>query len=90
MAKIADFFKNKYVIGFGAGVAASVIGYQVLKSKTFKKAAVKTVAYGMKIREDAKCAVNEIKEEAEDVCASAHAEALAGAQAGESAAAAKA
>jgi predicted small secreted protein len=71
MEKLTAFFKNKYVIGFGAGLAAAIIGYKAYKSKKVRKAVVKVLAQGMKLRDDAKFAVNSIKEEAEDICAEA-------------------
>jgi predicted nuclease with TOPRIM domain len=71
MEKTVGFFKNKYVIGFGLGLAAAIVGYKVYKSKKIRKAVVKAVACGMKMREDAKFALNTIKEEAEDICAEA-------------------
>jgi hypothetical protein len=67
MDKVAGFFKNKYVIGFGLGVAASILGYRAYKSKKVRNAVVKAVACGMKLRDDARYAVNTIKEDAEDL-----------------------
>jgi hypothetical protein len=69
MGKAADFFKNKYVIGFGLGVATAIVGYRAYKSKKARKAVVKAVACGMKLRDDARYAMNAIKEDAEDLCA---------------------
>jgi hypothetical protein len=71
MDKLGGFFSNKYVIGFGIGVAASVIGYRAYKSKKLRKAVVKAVAQGIKLRDDAKHTINSIKEDAEDICAEA-------------------
>jgi predicted nuclease with TOPRIM domain len=71
MGEAVSFLKNKYVIGFGAGLAAAIAGYRVYKSKKIRKALVKAVACGIKLREDAKYALNSIKEDAEDVCAEA-------------------
>jgi predicted small secreted protein len=71
MEKVTGFFKNKYVIGFGLGIAAAVIGYKAYKSKKLRKAVVKAVASGMKLRDDAKFTLNTIKEEAEDLHAEA-------------------
>jgi predicted nuclease with TOPRIM domain len=71
MEKVTGFLKNKYVIGFGAGVAAALVGYRLYKSKKIRKAVVKAVACGIKLREDAKYTLNSIKEDAEDVCAEA-------------------
>lgn len=71
MDTISGFLKNKYVAGFGLGVAATIIGYRAYKSKKVRKAVVKAVAYGMKLRDDAKYAMNTLKEDAEDLCAEA-------------------
>jgi predicted nuclease with TOPRIM domain len=71
MAKVSAFFKNNYVIGFGVGVAASILGYKAYKSKKLRKAVVKAVACGIKLREDAKTTLDSIKEDAEDICAEA-------------------
>jgi predicted nuclease with TOPRIM domain len=67
MDKVAGFFKNKYVIGFGLGVATAIIGYRAYKSKKVRNAVVKAVACGMKLRDDARYTVNAIKEDAEDL-----------------------
>jgi hypothetical protein len=75
MEKITDFLKNKYVIGFGLGVTAAVVAYRAYKSKKLRKAVVKAVACGMKLRDDAKFTLNGIKEDAEDLYAEADAEA---------------
>ncbi|MDR2803671.1 MAG: hypothetical protein LBB22_05215 [Treponema sp.] len=69
MEKVTSFFKNKYVIGFGVGFAAAFIGYKAYKSKKVRKAVVKILARGMKLRDEARFAVSSIKEEAEDLCA---------------------
>jgi hypothetical protein len=75
MDTVPGFLKNKYVIGFGLGVAATIIGYRAYKSRKVRKAVVKAVAYGMKLRDDAKYTMSTIKEDAEDLCASAEASA---------------
>jgi hypothetical protein len=71
MGKLAGFLKSKYVIGFGLGLAAAIIGCQACKNKKVRNAVVKAVARGMKLRDDAKFALNAIKEEAEDLRAEA-------------------
>jgi hypothetical protein len=71
MDKISGFFTSKYVIGFGVGVAASVLAYKAYKSKKLRKTLVKAVAQGIKLRDDAKHTLNSIKEDAEDLCAEA-------------------
>jgi hypothetical protein len=78
MGKIAGFLKSGYGIGFGLGVAAAVLGYRAYKSKGVRKAVVKAVARGMKLRDDAKVALNTIKEDAEDLCAEAKEQGAAG------------
>jgi hypothetical protein len=69
--EVPGFLKNKYVIGFGLGVTAAIIGYRAYKSKKVRKTIVKAVACGMKLRDDAKYAMNTIKEDAEDIRAEA-------------------
>jgi predicted nuclease with TOPRIM domain len=71
MGKIAGFLKSGYGIGFGLGIAAAILGYRAYKSKKVRKAVVKAVARGMKLRDEAKVTLNIIKEEAEDLCAEA-------------------
>jgi hypothetical protein len=71
MKKITAFLTNKYVIGFGAGIAATIIGYNAYKSRKVRKAAANVMARWMKLRDDAKFAVTKIKEEAEDIYAEA-------------------
>ncbi|MDR2314632.1 MAG: hypothetical protein LBE02_08885 [Spirochaetaceae bacterium] len=69
--EVPGFFKNKYVIGFGLGFAAALAAYRVYKSSKFRRTVVKAVACGMKLRDEAKFALNAIKEDAEDLCAEA-------------------
>jgi hypothetical protein len=69
--EVPGFFKNKYLIGFVLGVTAAIVGYKAYKSKKLRKALVRAVACGIKLRDDAKFAVNTIKEDAEDLCAEA-------------------
>ncbi len=53
------------------GAAAGVGIMQFLKSKTFRNIAVGTVAKGISIKDSAMEEYNNIKEEAEDICAEA-------------------
>jgi hypothetical protein len=71
MEKTIGFLRNKYVIGFGLGLAAAVAGYKIYKSKKIRKTLVRAVVCGMKLRDDAKFTLNTIKEEAEDIRAEA-------------------
>ncbi|MDR1893089.1 MAG: hypothetical protein LBQ61_00140 [Spirochaetales bacterium] len=71
MAQLPHFLKNKYLLGFGAGLAAAFIGYRACKSQRVRKAVVKAMACGMKLREDVKFTLNTLKEDAEDLRAEA-------------------
>ena len=61
------FLKDEKVLCFLGGMAATVIGAKILKSKATKNACVKVVASGMKLQQDAQVALEEIREEAEDI-----------------------
>jgi len=63
-----NVFKNEKVRFFAIGALAATAGVKFLKSETFRKGCVKTVAGGMKIREDAASSIAKIKEDAQDVC----------------------
>ena len=48
-----DLFKNKLLWSFVGGVAATVAGSKFVKSDCARKAAVKSVATGMQLKEQA-------------------------------------
>lgn len=58
---------NKKVLAFVGGIATATIGVKILKSGPVRKAAVKTLACGMKLKDDAMTAMETIKEDAQDV-----------------------
>lgn len=60
-----------HLIAFGCGVAATLIGAKVVKSKAARRCTVKAVAKGLQLRDDAQHALHGIKEEAEDIYAEA-------------------
>ncbi|MBR1751257.1 MAG: DUF1490 domain-containing protein [Ruminococcus sp.] len=61
------FIKNEKTCFFALGVAAATAGVKFLKSKTFHNGCVKTVAKGMKIKDEAAAELLKIKEDAEDI-----------------------
>ena len=61
-------FKNEKFMYMLAGAAAVVVGGKIVKADCTRKAAVNSIAKGMKIRDDAKCALQNMKDEAEDIC----------------------
>lgn len=56
--------RNKRLWAFVGGVIAT----EVIKSGTFHNMAVKSVAKGMKVQKSIKASIQNIKEEAEDLC----------------------
>ena len=68
-------FKNEKTKYFALGVLVATAGVKFLKSRTFHDGCVKTVAQGMKLREDASASIAKIKEDAEDIRFEAQAEA---------------
>ena len=67
--------KNEKVYCALAGAAAIIVGKAILKSNTTRNAAVKGLAKGMKLQNDAKAAFQNMKEEASDICYDAKTEA---------------
>lgn len=60
--------------GFIGGLLTATVGVSLAKSKPVRKLVVQTLAKGMQFQEDAKIAMQELKEEAEDICAEAKAQ----------------
>ncbi|AWI05543.1 DUF6110 family protein [Clostridium drakei] len=69
------FGKERSLI-FAGGVLVGTLGLSLLKSKTAKNFYVKTLAGGMKIRNDAQNLYETIREDAEDMCHEASKQAL--------------
>ncbi len=63
-----NIFKNDKVCFFAIGALAATAGVKFLKSKTFRNGCVKTIAGGMKLRDDAASTFTKMKEEAQDIC----------------------
>jgi hypothetical protein len=68
-------FKNEKVLCALGGAVAVIIGNAVLKSPKTRKIAVSGLAKGMKLQNDAKEAFQNMKDEAQDICCDAKAEA---------------
>ncbi len=64
---MTNFIKNEKTCFFALGAAAATVGVKFLKSKTFHNGCVKTVAKGMKIRDEAAAELTKIKEDAQDI-----------------------
>lgn len=62
-----DYFTKNNVGIFALGFAAATLGVKALKSKSARNVAVKTLAQGMKIQDDAKECYENIKDEATDI-----------------------
>lgn len=59
------------LIAFAGGVAATGLVQAVSKQPAVRKAAVNVLAKGMQLRDDADEALQDIRDEAEDLCADA-------------------
>jgi uncharacterized membrane protein YcjF (UPF0283 family) len=68
-------FKNEKVLYALGGAAAVIVGSAVLKSKKTRQLAVSGLAKGMKLQNDAKEVFQNMKDEAQDICCDAKAEA---------------
>ncbi len=68
-------FKNEKVLCALGGAVAVIVGNAVLKSKKTRQLAVSGLAKGMKLQSDAKEAFQNMKDEAQDICCDAKAEA---------------
>lgn len=66
-----DFFKNKLLWSFVGGVAATVVGNKFVKSDCARNIAVKSVATGMQVKDNALATYDTIVEDAKDIYAEA-------------------
>jgi len=58
---------NKKVLAYLGGIATATLGVKILKSNPVRRAAVRTVAGGMKLRDSAMSTFETIKEDAQDL-----------------------
>ncbi len=63
-----NLFKNEKFWLVAAGAAGALIGRAVLTSKKTREIAVIGLAKGMKLTSDAKTALQDMKDESEDLC----------------------
>ena len=63
-----DVFKNQKVMLVLAGAAGTIVGEKILKSSKTRELAVKGIAKGMMLCDDAREEITNMKEEAEDIC----------------------
>lgn len=66
--KFLDCLKNEKLLCFVGGVAAATYGVKVLKSDKTRKVCVTGLAKCMRLKNDAQAALQNMKEEAEDIC----------------------
>ena len=63
-----NLLKNKQALTFIGGAVTAVAGTSFIKSKKARELAVKGLANGMKLRDDAAAAYETVKEDARDIC----------------------
>jgi hypothetical protein len=73
--KLTEIIKNEKVLCFAGGVLAATCGVKALKSDKTRKACVSGLAKCMKLQKDAQEAIQNVKDEAEDICFDAKQEA---------------
>lgn len=66
--KFLDCLKNEKLLCFVGGVAAATYGVKALKSDKTRKVCVTGLAKCMRLKNDAQAALQNMKEEAEDIC----------------------
>lgn len=66
--KMWDCIKSDKFICFGSGVLAAALGTKALKSEKARKVCVNGLAKCMQLGNDVKEALQNMKEEAEDIC----------------------
>lgn len=64
---IIGFCTNRKILAYLGGIATATIGVKILKSAPVHKAAVRMMAGGMKLRDDAMGTLETIKEDAQDL-----------------------
>lgn len=65
---LSKCLKDCRFICFFCGAATALIGCTVLKSDKIRQLAVKGLAKGMKFKRDAQATLQNMKEEAQDIC----------------------
>jgi hypothetical protein len=65
---LSKYLKDCRVICFVCGAVAAVIGSKIVKSNKTRQTVVKGIAKGMKLKHDAQATLQNMKEEAQDIC----------------------
>lgn len=65
---LSKYLKDCRFICFACGAVAAVVGGKVLKSDKTRNACVQGLAKGMKLKHDAQVTLQNMKEEAQDIC----------------------
>lgn len=65
---LSKCLKDCKFICFSCGAVAAIIGSKVLKSAKTRQVCVQGLAKGMKLKHDAQVTLQNIKEEAQDIC----------------------
>lgn len=73
--KIVDCLKNEKFLCFAGGVLAATAGVKAAKSEKTRKACVNGLAKCIKLKNDAQQTLQNMKEQAEDICYDAKQEA---------------
>lgn len=63
-----DFLKDKKCWCFAAGIATAVVGKKIATSEKVRSMCVSGLAKGMKFQQEAKETLQNMREEAEDMC----------------------
>ena len=65
------WYQNPKILCFADGVAAALVGAKVAKSPKTRELCVAGMAKGMKLQQDARVTLQNMKEDAQDLCAEA-------------------
>ena len=62
------WYKNKKVWSYVGGLATAIVGSKILKAPKTRELCVKTIAAGMSAKNSAAACIQNIKEDAQDIC----------------------
>lgn len=65
---LSKCLKDCRLICFVCGAAAAIVGAKVVKSEKTRQACVKGLAKGMQMKHEAQAALQNMKEDAQDIC----------------------
>ncbi len=70
-----EWYKNKKLWSFAGGIATALIGAKIVKAPKTRQACVKGIAAGMTFKKNAEASIQNLKEDAQDICNDAREEA---------------